>query len=94
VIAHEYVGMNSQRVFVRAGSKEHQVVLPVVIVEEYGAPIDAAPGDMNWNAWDLETSLAGHGGMAGSKGLFAESDGHTEPDQPVQDDLSRRPPLR
>ena len=43
-------------------------MLPVVIIEEYSASIDASLGDMNGNAWDLETGLAGHWGMAIRRG--------------------------
>jgi len=39
-------------------------VLSVVIVEEYGAPIDSTLSDMNGNAGDLETGLARHGRSA------------------------------
>jgi len=60
MVPHEHVGMNSQRVLLLTSGKEAQIVLPVVIVEEFGAPIDTPLGDMNWDAGDLETGLARH----------------------------------
>jgi hypothetical protein len=38
--------------------------LSVVIAEEDGTSIDTSLGDMNGNAGDLETGLAGHGRFA------------------------------
>lgn len=40
------------------------LVLPVVIVEEYGAPINTPLGDMNWDVGNLEMGLARHNRFA------------------------------
>src|SRR5215470_14328327 len=61
MIAHQDVRMDDKRAVANEKSEQPQVVMPVLIIDEHGAAIHAAVGDVQRNSRQFETWSARHG---------------------------------
>jgi hypothetical protein len=61
VVAHQHIRVNRKIVVTREESQQAQIMMPIFIVDEDGAPVNASVRNVQRNSGDIQSWPARHG---------------------------------
>jgi len=64
VVAHQHIGVNRKTALTSEKSQQAQMMMPIFIVDEDGAPVDASVRNVQRNSGEIQWWPARHGGSS------------------------------